>query len=81
MVITEQIAPLIRWCIVNQWVFVGFLLIAAFLLGALDHALMIFQIRERIGFDPVASMAIGSVAGFLMSVLVTVVIVRILREK
>ena len=65
----------------HQYVFISILLAAAILLGAFDHALMIFQIRERMGFNPTVSMLIGSTAGLLTHILIAVSVVWIFRNK
>lgn len=65
----------------NQWVLVSVLMVAALLLGAFDHALMVFQIRERIGFNPLISVVIGSIAGLLTHVLISVVVVWVMMRN
>lgn len=69
----------------NRWLFLVILLIAAFLLGELDHALMVFQIRERLGFDPIIAMHLGSAIDWLSDILIAVaistVIVNTLGKK
>ena len=58
----------------SRWLFLSFLLIAAFLLGELDHALMVFQIRARLGFDPIIAMHLGSIVDWLSDILIAVAI-------
>ena len=50
------------------------LLIAGFILGELDHALMVFQIRESMGFAPVAAMHMGTIIDWLSNILIATAI-------
>ena len=54
----------------NFWIFISMLLIAGFILGELDHALLVFQIREQLGFAPVAVMHLGTVIDWLSKILI-----------
>lgn len=56
----------------SRWLFLTVILTASFTLGILDHALMVFQIRERLGFDPMIAMILGSATGWLKMMLIVV---------
>jgi len=58
----------------NFWIFISMLLIAGFILGELDHALMVFQIRESMGFAPVAAMHMGTIIDWLSNILIATAI-------
>ena len=69
----------------NFWIFISMLLIAGFILGELDHALLVFQIREQLGFAPVAAMHLGTVIDWLSNVLIAtaiaIVVIRLEQRR
>jgi len=69
----------------NFWFFIFILLFAGFALGELDHALMVFQIRESMGFAPVAAMHMGTIIDWLSNVLIAtaiaIVVIRLEQRR